>query len=159
MTFVVLALGGNLGDVPQTFRQAIDALQKAGLSNVQVSSFRQTAPVGCAPDCADFTNGAMCGLWPDSPEALLHICQQLEIDAGRPKEHGKNQPRPLDIDLIIFGNLQISLPHLIIPHPETGNRRFVLEAAAEIAPHHIVPGSHQSFSQLLLSLKQRNQTG
>ncbi len=150
MVFVVLALGGNLGNVTQTFNGAIAALGKAGLQSVKISSFRQTAPVDCAPDTADFTNGAICGLWHDTPEALLTLCQQLETAAGRPRQHGINSPRPLDIDIIVFGKLQLKLPHLTIPHPETGNRLFVLEPAAEIAPDCVVPGLNQTFSELLL---------
>ena len=149
MTFVVLALGGNLGDVPQTFNVAIAALGDAGLKAIKVSSFRQTAPVDCALDTADFTNGAICGLWHDTPEALLKLCQQLEVEAGRPRKHGINSPRPLDIDIIIFGEHQINLPHLTIPHPETGNRRFVLEPVSEIAPDKIIPSLNKTFSELL----------
>jgi 2-amino-4-hydroxy-6-hydroxymethyldihydropteridine diphosphokinase len=152
MTFVVLALGGNLGDVPHTFRRAIDALQDAGMKKIKVSSFRQTAPVDCVPGSADFINAAICGVWHDTPETLLMLCQQLEFDAGRPRKHGINSPRPLDIDIIIFGEHQISLPHLTIPHPETGNRLFVLEPAAEIAPDCLVPGLNHTFSKLLSNL-------
>ena len=156
MTFVVLALGGNLGDVLQTFYRAIDALQVAGLKDIKVSSFRQTAPVDCAPNSADFINGAICGNWNNSAEKLLTLCQQLEVEAGRPREHGINSPRPLDIDIIIFGKQQINLPHLIIPHPETGNRQFVLEPAVEIAPEVIVPGLNKTFNELLSRISYLN---
>ena len=153
MTFVVLALGGNLGNVSQTFQRAIDALQNAGMKDIKISNFRETAPVDCTPDSADFTNGAICGSWSDSAENLLTLCQQLEVDAGRPRKHEINSPRPLDIDIIIFGNQQINLPHLIIPHPETGNRQFVLEPVTEIAPEVIVPGLNRTFNELLSQLK------
>ncbi len=152
MTFVVLALGGNLGRVKETLRQAVEDLAAGGLRVEKISTLRTTAPVDCPPDSNDFINGAVAGYWPGSALELLRFCQRLESAAGRSVKREINAPRPLDIDIIVFGQQQISLPELIVPHPRLAERRFVLEPAAEIAPDCRVPGLNYSFQELLDNL-------
>lgn len=131
---VALSLGGNLGAETVHFSRAAEALARAGLLFIRQSSARETIPVDCLPGTPIFVNAALAGYWPGSAPALLALTQQLEIAAGRPPRHGINTPRPLDIDLIVFGGETIDLQELKIPHPRARLRRFVLEPLAEIVP-------------------------
>ena len=77
---------------------------------------------------------ACCGKWGGTPEELLDLCQRIECEAGRPALHSSREARVLDCDIIIFGDLQMTTPRLIIPHPRARQRFFVLEPLAELAP-------------------------
>ena len=70
---------------------------------------------------------------------------------GRPKEHGRNQSRTVDIDIITFDEQEINSPDLIIPHPRAAQRRFVLEPLAAIAPEWLI--GKKSAARLLAELK------
>ena len=146
---VALSLGGNLGDVASAFDTAIDALKAVGLCEIRRSSILQTEPVDCEPDTPDFLNMAITGLWSGTPDELLVICKRLEVEAGRPAKHARNASRPLDLDIILFGDLVLELPHLEIPHPELKNRLFVLEPMVEIAPDWVLPQSDTTLKELL----------
>ena len=131
---IAIALGANLGDAAGAFREAVVRLKAAGVRHCRLSSLIRTAPVDCAPGTPDFFNAALTGEWGGSPEELLRLCRELETAAGRPRNHGVNQSRPLDLDIILFGDVILRTPELTIPHPRARVRRFVLEPLAEIAP-------------------------
>ena len=151
---IALSLGGNLGDVAAAFDSAIDSLEEEGLCEIRRSSLYKTAPVECAPGTPYFLNMALTGVWNDSYEALFALCKELEIRAGRPAEHARNASRTLDLDIILFGELIIDLPHLKIPHIELQNRLFVLEPLAEIAPEWKDPSTGMTISMLLDKLSE-----
>ncbi len=130
----VIALGGNIGDVPAAFRRAASALSGAGFYVLRLSSFYQTSPVDCPPGTPDFTNAVLTGFWDGSPEDLLHLCQRIEADNGRPNNHGYHVARTLDLDIILFGSRRIRTPELTIPHPRAAERDFVLIPLREIMP-------------------------
>jgi len=118
------------------------------------SSLWQTDPVDCPPGSPAFVN-AVVGLSPrpdETPESLLGKLQQLELEFGRPPKHGVNEPRPLDLDLLVFGAERRATPHLVLPHPRAHQRRFVLEPWAEIAPSFVIPGQSQTIAELLTRL-------
>jgi 2-amino-4-hydroxy-6-hydroxymethyldihydropteridine diphosphokinase len=75
--------------------------------------------------------------------------------AGRPAKHARNASRTLDLDIIIFGNRVIDLPHLTIPHPELQNRFFVLDPLVEIAPEWQCPQTNLTLQELRDKLLQR----
>ena len=152
-TRIILALGGNLGDVPQTFAQAIQKLQRNGLTNITPSSCYTTAPIDCDENAPDFVNAALSGDWNDTPEKLLTLCKQLESEAGRPSQYKRNADRPLDIDIIFFGEEIVTSENLVIPHKEAHNRLFVMVPVAEIAPDFIHPLKKKTASELLVPLK------
>ena len=133
-TLCVIALGGNLGDVPDAFRRACEALSDAGFRIRRFSSLIRTAPVGCEPGAAEFTNAALSGFWDGTAAALLRLCQRIEADNGRPNDHAHHVSRTLDLDIILFGHETIALPDLKIPHPEAANRSFVMDPLREIEP-------------------------
>lgn len=155
---VVLSLGGNLGNVADSFAFALRELATGGLTINAVSRFIRTAPVGCPPDSSDFLNAAVVGAWSGSPQALMSLCRKIETAAGRPVFHGVNQPRLLDIDIILLGDLIIDTPELAIPHPRAFRRRFVLEPLVEIAPEQRFPDCGKTASELLAELDHAEKT-
>ena len=133
-TLCVIALGGTIGDVPETFRLACEALSDAGFRIRRFSSLLRTAPVGCEPGAPEFTNAALSGFWSGTASELLHLCQKIEADTGRPNDHSYHGSRTLDLDIILFGRETINVPNLKIPHPEAAKRDFVMVPVREIEP-------------------------
>ena len=130
----VIALGGNLGDVPGAFRRAGTALSDAGFRIRRFSSLYRTAPVGCEPGAPAFTNAAVSGFWGGTAPELLRLCQKIEADNGRPNDHAHHVSRTLDLDIILFGRETVALPDLVVPHPEAVRRAFVMDPVREIEP-------------------------
>jgi 2-amino-4-hydroxy-6-hydroxymethyldihydropteridine diphosphokinase len=149
--FTVIALGSNLGDSLAVLNQAFAKLQAFSPQPLLRSSLWKTEPVDCPPNSPPFVN-AVAGLIPfenESPESLLSKLQLLEKTFGRKPKISLNEPRPLDLDLISFGQEFRNNPELTLPHPRAHLRRFVLAPLAEIAPDYRLPGQQQSVSQLL----------
>jgi 2-amino-4-hydroxy-6-hydroxymethyldihydropteridine diphosphokinase len=98
---------------------------------------------------------AVAGLLPrkdETPKSLLKKLRKLEDEFGRKPKKILNEPRPLDMDLIAFGDQTHHSPKLILPHPRAHLRRFVLQPLSEIAPELILPGQTKTISQLLAEL-------
>jgi 2-amino-4-hydroxy-6-hydroxymethyldihydropteridine diphosphokinase len=111
------------------FREALGALPGV----TRISGVYQTEPMGGPPGQPDYLN-AVCELaWSRSPWQLLDLALALEARAGR-RRSLVNAPRPLDLDLIWIEGLTIACVRLVVPHPRAGERRFVLEPLAELAP-------------------------
>lgn len=151
MTKIALAIGGNIGDSEQLFLQSVNILAQNGVENIRVSPVIVTEPVDCPPGTPPFKNAAITAAWNGSPHELLQLCQKIEIALGRPKEHGRNHPRTVDLDIITFDDLKINSPNLVIPHPRAAQRRFVLEPLAAIAPDWMI--GEKSAAQLLAEIK------
>jgi 2-amino-4-hydroxy-6-hydroxymethyldihydropteridine diphosphokinase len=150
----LVALGSNVGDSVALVLAAFDRLQE--LSDVPIlrSSLWRTTPVDCPPGSPAFVNAAA-ALAPragETPESLLAKLQALEKEFGRRPKLVLNEPRPLDLDLLMFGREVRHTPGLTLPHPRAALRRFVLEPLAEIAPQVVLPGQPRNVSQLLASL-------
>jgi 2-amino-4-hydroxy-6-hydroxymethyldihydropteridine diphosphokinase len=148
----IVALGSNLGDSRKIILDALAQLQNFSDAPILKSSLWQTSPVDCPPDSPRFVN-AVAGLVPrndETPESLLKKLRELEIEFGRMPKSVLNEPRPLDLDLIAFGNETRNLPELILPHPRAHQRRFVLQPMNEIAPDFILPGQGGTVAQLLI---------
>lgn len=133
-TLCVIALGGNIGDVPASFRRAVEALSNAGFRIRRFSSPHRTTPIGCEPGAPEFTNAALSGYWDGTAPDLLRLCQKIEADNGRPNDHAHHVSRTLDLDIILFGRETIRLPGLTVPHPEATRRSFVMDPLREIEP-------------------------
>lgn len=143
---VYLGLGSNLGCRRQNIADALDRLRTLS-SNLVVSSFSETAPVGVTFQ-PSFVN-AVCRIRTTlSPFELLHEIRRIQPIAGsrRPILNG---PRALDIDILLYGSIVIDAPHLTIPHPRMTEREFVLRPLVEIAPQAIHPVRKKTVSQLL----------
>jgi 2-amino-4-hydroxy-6-hydroxymethyldihydropteridine diphosphokinase len=146
-----IALGSNLGDSARLVKQAMDRLASLSDHALLKSSLRKTTPVDCPPGSPPFIN-AVVGLIPrqnESPESLLDQLQAIEREFGRQPKKILNEPRPLDLDLIAWGNRTMSTARLTLPHPRAHLRSFVLEPLSEIAPDFILPGQSKSVGQLL----------
>ncbi len=151
---VIVALGSNLGDSVSLLHQAIERLSALAAGGFSASSLWRTAPVDCPPGTPDFVNAtAVFEPRPgETPLSLLGKLQQLESEFGRRPKKIRNESRPLDLDLITFGNQRIATPALILPHPRAHLRRFVLCPLSEIAPDLVLPGQQKSIKELLEAL-------
>jgi 2-amino-4-hydroxy-6-hydroxymethyldihydropteridine diphosphokinase len=149
-----IALGSNLGSPHESVLRAMNRLQEFSDRPILRSSLYETEPVDCPPGSPKFVN-AVVGLTPHSgeaPESLLKKLQALEREFGRQPKRVHNEARPLDLDLIAFGDEVRNTTELLLPHPRAHMRRFVLEPLAEIAPDLILPGQTQKVSQLFASI-------
>jgi 2-amino-4-hydroxy-6-hydroxymethyldihydropteridine diphosphokinase len=151
---VIIALGSNLGDSREIILEALAKLQSFSDEPVLKSSLWQTTPVNCPPGSPKFLN-AVVGFLPqknETAESLLKKMRELEKLFGRAPKKIPNEPRPLDLDLIAFGNETRNSPELILPHPRAHLRRFVLQPLGEIAPELVLPGQTKTVLQLLAEL-------
>lgn len=150
-----VALGSNLGDSVRIIRNAMDRLQQFSDAPLLKSSLWQTSPVDCPPGSPPFVN-AVVGFAPragETPESLLAKLQALEKEFGRQPKQILNEPRPLDLDLISFGNQTRNTPSLTLPHPRAHLRRFVLQPLSEIAPDLVLRGWTHTVSETLAALE------
>lgn len=129
---MALGLGSNLGDSLGHLRAAVHQLGALGLHRIIVSSVYESAPVGYE-DQPDFLNAAVIGRWKGSPRPLLEAALAVERTAGRERSF-RNAPRPLDIDVLLFGSLVVAEPGLVVPHPRWKERSFVLAPLCEVVP-------------------------
>lgn len=131
MARAYIGLGANLGDREQTLRAAVRALGEAG-EVVAVSSLYETAPVGYL-DQPPFLN-AVVGLdTEETPRQLLDTLLRIEQEHGRVRTF-RNAPRTLDMDILLYDDLVVTEPDLVLPHPRLHERAFVLVPLAELAP-------------------------
>jgi 2-amino-4-hydroxy-6-hydroxymethyldihydropteridine diphosphokinase len=149
-----VALGSNLGDSRKIILAAMARLQDFSIEPVLKSSLWQTLPMDCPQDSPKFVN-AVVGLISkknETPASLLGKLRGMEKEFGRAPKTVLNEPRPLDLDLIAFGNEIRNSPELILPHPRAHLRRFVLQPLSEIAPELVLPGQGKKVSELLVGL-------
>ena len=148
---VAIALGSNLGDRERHLRGAITELARL-VSDLRVSSFRETEPVGVEPGQRLFLNAAAVGETRLSAPAVLDILVAIERGLGRTRPY-VGAPRTIDLDLILYGGGVIETPRLIVPHPRFRDRRFVLEPLAELAADWVDPVTGQTIAELLAARK------
>ena len=153
-----ISIGSNVGDSKVILLGALDELEKLSTPPILCSSFWRTSPVDCPPGSPPFLN-AVVRIRPhpaETPETLLAKLQAIERAFGRRPKKVINEPRPLDLDIILFGSQTRSTPELHLPHPRAHQRLFVLVPLAEIAPNLIFPGQTQSVRDLLSELRARS---
>jgi 2-amino-4-hydroxy-6-hydroxymethyldihydropteridine diphosphokinase len=134
-----VALGANLDDPEARVRQAFPAL--AGLPETRLlgaSSLYRSAPLGVGEQ-PPYINAVALLATRLSPASLLAALLALEQAAGRIRSH-PGAPRTLDLDLLLYGEAQLALPGLVVPHPRLHLRAFVLRPLCEIAPQQTIPG-------------------
>jgi len=151
-----LGLGSNLGDPAVHLRAAVDLLPEHGVEVEAVSSTYLTEPVGEILDQPDFLNAAL-RIAPElEPESLLDACKAVEAVRGRSFDAPRHSPRPLDVDLLLLGDLEYASPRLVLPHPQVTSRRFVLIPLLELDPDLTLPdGTHLSDSLAALGPGER----
>jgi 2-amino-4-hydroxy-6-hydroxymethyldihydropteridine diphosphokinase len=134
-----LGLGSNVGDPAAHLRAAIELLAGRGIEIEAVSSAYRTEPVGEVLDQPDFLNAAVRIRTGLEPEALLDVCKAVEVERGRALDAPRHSPRPLDVDLLLLGDLELETARLTLPHREVSSRRFVLVPLLELDPQLSLP--------------------
>ena len=150
-----IGLGSNQGDSDIILANTITELaQVEGCQHLHASSFYKCAPVEIPDDLVDqpdFLNAVIALEVTLSPLDLLGEMARLEKKMGRSRgpDSIRYGPRPLDLDLLLFGSEVIDLEQLTVPHPRIFQRRFVLEPLLEIAPDISIPGQGKAACLLL----------
>jgi len=147
---VAISLGSNLGDRDAHLEYAIDAMQ-LDLTEIAVSSFLETQPVGVGPEHGTYLNAAIVGRTQLPARVLLDRLHEIEEERGRARPYPM-APRTLDLDLILYGDATIDEDGLTVPHPRFRERAFVLRPLAEIAPDMIDPLTGLTVAQLYATL-------
>src|ERR1700761_9574576 len=141
MARVLIALGGNVGEVRATFQKAITNI--CGMTQAALlarSSDYATPPWGEVKQ-APFINACIEIDTSLDPHALLFVLQKIEAKFGRDRTRETRWgPRTLDLDLIAYDDVKLDKPELTLPHPRLFERAFVLVPLAEIAPDRLIAG-------------------
>ncbi len=158
LTPVGVALGSNLGNRAAELDAGFAFLQSLSAQPIRRSSILETEPVDCPPGSAPFLN-AVAELQVKRtelpPRDLLARLQVFEQARGRSREHARNAPRPLDLDILYYGDQILCEHDLVIPHPRVATRRFVLQPLAELRPDLVLPGQTRTVRELLAAGMER----
>ena len=129
-----LGLGSNVGDRRGFLEAAVQRLRRHGVRVLASSSVYETEPVGEVLDQPDFLNACLRVETDLDPEELLDACKAVEHELGRRPDTLRHGPRPVDVDVLLLGDLVHSSRRLQLPHPQATGRRFVLVPLLELDP-------------------------
>lgn len=151
-TDAFIGLGSNVGEPVAQVRAALGALDRLPDSRLHAASaLYQSHPMG-PQDQPDFINAVAWLTTALAPHALLDELQQLEGAAGRQRDGQRWGPRPLDLDLLLYGDARIADERLTVPHPGVAERPFVLRPLADIAGDRVIPGNEHSVMEICTAL-------
>ena len=134
-----LGLGSNQGDRLANLRAARDALGGHGVDVLASSSVYETAPQGEVLDQPDFLNACVRVRTALGPAELLDAAKAVERELGRRTGGVRHGPRPIDVDVLLLGDLELHSERLSLPHREVTSRRFVLEPLLELDSQLVLP--------------------
>jgi 2-amino-4-hydroxy-6-hydroxymethyldihydropteridine diphosphokinase len=134
-----LGLGSNVGDRDAQLDRASELLTEHGVRVLRRSSLYETEPQGEILDQPDFLNAVVEIETELDPEALLDACKVVEREQGRMVAGPRHGPRPIDVDLLLLGDLTHESERLTLPHRDVLARRFVLEPLLELDPELALP--------------------
>jgi 2-amino-4-hydroxy-6-hydroxymethyldihydropteridine diphosphokinase len=155
MHICYLSLGSNIEKREQHLADALNLLGEQGIMNMAESPVYETEPWGFSSPL-HFLNQVIRGECHHSAVELFHIITEAEKVLGRVRYGGaRYENRNIDIDILFYDNMVISLPHLEIPHPRIAERRFILEPLAMIAPGLVHPVLQQDIATLLAACPDR----
>jgi len=138
LAVVFLGLGSNLGDRRKNIDSALELIDGTFRTSVKkVSSLYETEPVGYT-DQPDFLNAVALVETERKPEEFMSDLLEVEHEMGRIR-NVRWGPRVIDIDILMFDDLEMDTPGLTLPHPRMAERAFVLAPLAEIAPKLLLP--------------------
>src|SRR6266516_4614451 len=141
MADVLIALGGNVGDVRATFQKVISNICGMTQAALLARSSDYTTPPWGEEHQAPFTNACIEIITSLDPHALLFTLHRIEKKFGRDRaSETRWGPRTLDLDLIAYDDVSIEKPELTLPHPRLLQRAFVLVPLAEIVPDRVIAG-------------------
>ena len=151
-----IAFGSNLADRSQNIDQGLDALSHhPGVRLTRRSSIIETDPVGGPPQ-GRFLNGVVLIETDLPPRQLLALLHKIEAAGGRRRQH-RNEPREIDLDLLLYGDEIVLDPGCRIPHPRMHERGFVLQPLNEVASDWIHPERQQTIAALYADWCKRNE--
>ena len=134
-----LGLGSNVGDRRANLQAAVDALPAHGVEVVASSSVYDTEPVGEVLDQPEFLNAVIRVVTALGPEELLDACKAVERSLGREAGGVRHGPRPIDVDVLLLGDVAWQSERLTLPHAQVTSRRFVLLPLLEVDPEVRLP--------------------
>src|SRR5262245_28866584 len=144
---VYVGLGSNQGDRDAALCDAVRALERHGVTPLRLSPFYDTDYIGPHAPQAPYLNAVLEARTDLEPLDLLSVLQRIEIEAGRiPGTH--ERPRPLDLDLLFYGDRVVSHPGLTVPHPRIAERRFVLQPLRDLGVLGLAPGLAERLAEL-----------
>jgi 2-amino-4-hydroxy-6-hydroxymethyldihydropteridine diphosphokinase len=153
MSLAFILLGGNRGDVQNTFRISCEKLTENHIRIIRKSSL-YTSPAWGFSDPEPFMNQVLEIETNLHPEELLRILLQIETDLGRIRNIGSEySSRTIDMDILLFDSVIIHSSSLEVPHPRMNDRRFALLPLAELVPEMVHPLTGETISSLLENCK------
>ncbi len=148
---VIFSLGSNEGDRLATLESACDYLADV-FGALRLSQLYETEPVGCPEGSPAYLNACV-EVNTDMPaEEVLQLCMRIEQELGRTRNGVYGAPRTCDIDIISYGDLQVSTPILTLPHPRAHEREFVLRPLCDLDPQFKLPGFNLTAGEMLAHL-------
>lgn len=152
MSTALISLGSNLGDRADALRKSLELLALTpGVRLAATSTFHETKPAGGPASQEKFLNAAALLETELPPREILLVLQDVEQKLGRIRAE-RWGPRTIDLDLLLYDDLELDTPELTLPHPRMSFRRFVLEPAAEIAAEMVHPVCGNTIGGLLKHL-------
>jgi len=143
-----VGLGSNLGDRAGNLLLALRGMMEASLCVTRVSSIYQTEPISGIEQPPFLNMVAEIGNHLPTPEQVMARLLRIEFALGRTREV-KDGPRTIDLDLLLYGELEKDTEFVRLPHPRLHERRFVLEPLAEVAPRLVHPVLKKTAAELL----------
>jgi 2-amino-4-hydroxy-6-hydroxymethyldihydropteridine diphosphokinase len=134
-----LGLGSNVGDRRAHLQAAVDALGEHGVRVLASSGVYDTEPVGEVLDQPEFLNAVVRVETDLEPEALLDACKAVERELGRVGGGVRHGPRPIDVDVLLLGDVDFESERLTLPHAEVTSRRFVMVPLLDVTPDATLP--------------------
>jgi 2-amino-4-hydroxy-6-hydroxymethyldihydropteridine diphosphokinase len=150
-----IALGSNIEPrlvYLQAARRRLLSLH-SGSQPVLCSRVYETSPVDCPADSSPFLNATLEFSTEMQPQELLDRFKSIERDLGRSPDQERNSPRKIDIDLLYCGDITLTEPELVLPHPRIVRRRFVLQPLVDIRPELRLPDFTRTVAELLAELE------
>ena len=148
---VIFSLGSNVGDRLTILESACDYLADA-FGGLRLSQVYETEPVGCPAGSPAYLNACVEVNTTMPAEEVLQLCMRIEKELGRTRNGVYGAPRTCDIDMILYGELQLNTPALTLPHPRAHEREFVLRPLCDIDPQLVLPGHTLNVSAMLAAL-------